>query len=107
MATRRFRGTVEVLGTAGEVAASAHCELVVDALGLGLDVWEGVLRDVSPPGSLEEEAHYRLRLPAGQAGLPDAAEGEIVVNRTFARGQGEAAAVYQFLGSGPPPLLEG
>ena len=99
MATRRFRGTVEVLGTAGEVAASAHCELVVDALGLGLDEWEGVLRDVSPPGSLEEEAHYRLR-------LPNASEAEIVVNRTFARGQGEAAVVYQFLGSGPPPVLE-
>jgi hypothetical protein len=100
MATRRFRGTVEVLGSAGEVAASAHCELVVDALGLGLDEWEGVLRDVSPPGSLSKEGRYRLR-------LPNAAEGEIVVNRTFARGQGEAAAVYQFLGSGPPPVLEG
>jgi len=100
MATRRFHGTVEVLGTAGEVAASAHCELVVDALGLGLDEWEGVLRDVSPPDSLAREGRYRLRLPT-------AAEAEIVVNRTFARGQGEAAAVYQFLGSGPPPVLEG
>jgi len=89
-----------VLGSAGEVAASAHCELVVDALGLGLDEWEGVLRDVSPPGSLAAEGRYRLR-------LPNAAEAEIVVNRTFARGQGEAAAVYQFLGSGPPPPLEG
>lgn len=98
MATRRFRGMVEVLGSAGEVTASAHCELVVDALGLGLDEWEGVLRDVSPPGSLAEEGRYRLR-------LPNAAEGEIIVNRTFARGQGEAV-VYQFLGSGPPPPLE-
>ena len=99
MATRRFRGTVEVLGSAGEVAASAHCELVVDALDLGLDEWEGVLRDVSPPGSLAKEARYRLR-------LPNASEGEIVVNRTFGRGEGEAAVVYQFLGSGPPPGLE-
>ena len=107
MATRRFRGKVEVLGTAGEIAASAHCELVIDALGLGLDEWEGVLRDVSPPDSLAREGRYRLRLPAGQAGLPNAAEVEIVVNRTFARGQGEGATVYQFLGSGPPPPLEG
>ena len=99
MATRRFRGMVEVVGSAGEVAASAHCELVIDALGLGLDEWEGVLRDVSPPGSLAEEGRYRLR-------LPNAAVGDIVVNRTFARGQGEAAALYQFLGSGPPPVLE-
>ena len=99
MATRRFRGTVEVLGTAGDVAASAHCELVIDALGLGLDEWEGVLRDVSPPGSLAEEGRYRLRLPNGEA--------EIVVNRAFARGQSEAASVYQFLGSGAPPQLEG
>jgi hypothetical protein len=99
MATRRFRGTVEVLGTAGDIAASAHCELVVDALGLGLDEWEGVLRDVSPPSLLVEEGRYRLR-------LPNASEGEIVVNRTFGRGQGEAATVYQFLGSGPPPALE-
>jgi len=98
MATRRFRGTVEVLGSTGEVAASAHCELVVDALGLGLDEWEGVLRDVSPRGSLAE-GRYRLR-------LPNAAEAEIVVNRTFARGQGEETAVYQFLGSGAPPPLE-
>lgn len=98
MATRRFRGTVEVLDTAGEIAASAHCELVVDALGLGLDEWEGVLRDVNPPGSLAED-HYRLRLSG-------AAEAEIVVNRTFASGQGERATVYQFLGSGPPPPLE-
>lgn len=100
MATRRFRGVVQVLGSAGEVAASAHCELVVDALGLGLDEWEGVLRDVSPPGSLAEKGRYRLR-------LPNAGEGEIIVNRTFSRGQGETAAVYQFLGSGPPPLPEG
>jgi len=100
MATRRFHGTVEVLGSAGEVAASAHCELVVDALGLGLEEWEGVLRDVSPPGSLSKEGRYRLR-------LPNAGEGEIVVNRTFTRGQGETAVVYQFLGSGPPPVLEG
>jgi len=106
MATRRFHGTVEVLGSAGEVAASAHCELVVDALGLGLDEWEGVLRDVSPPGALAAKGRYRLRLPAGQAGLPNAGEAEIVVNRTFARGQDEAA-VYQFLGSGPPPPIEG
>ena len=100
MATRRFRGTVEVLGSAGEVAASAHCELVVDALGLGLDEWEGVLRDVNPPGSLAEEGRYRLR-------LPNAAEAEIVVNRAFARSQSASGGVYQFLGSGPPPPIEG
>ena len=99
MATQRFRGAVEVLGATGEVAASAHCELVIDALGLGLDEWEGVLRDVSPPGSLAEKGRYRLR-------LPNAGEAEIVVNRTFAGARDEAAAVYQFLGSGPPPLLE-
>jgi len=100
MATRRFRGMVEVLESTGEVAASAHCELVVDALGLGLDEWEGVLRDVSPPGSLAEEGRYRLRL-SGRG------EAEIVVNRSFAAGPGEASVVYQFLGSGSPPLLEG
>jgi hypothetical protein len=100
MATRRFRGVVEVLGSANEVVASAQCELVVDALGLGLEEWEGVLRDVSPPGSLAEKGRYCLR-------LPNAAEGEIVINRTFPGGQGQAAAVYQFLGSGPPPLPEG
>ncbi len=99
MATRRFRGTVEVLGGEGKVVADALCELVVDALGLGLDEWEGVLRDVRPPGSLSE-GRYRLR-------LPNAGEVEIVINRAFSRGQGEAAAVYQFLGSGPPPLPEG
>jgi hypothetical protein len=99
MATRRFRGVVQVLGSTGEVAASAQCELVVDALGLGLEEWEGVLRDVSPSGSLAEGDRYRLRLPNG-------GEGEIVVNRAFT-GQGEAAAVYQFLGSDPPPLPEG
>jgi hypothetical protein len=107
MATRRFRGEVEVLESTGEVAASAHCELVVDALGLGLDEWEGVLRDVSPPGSLTEKGRYRLRLPGPKVGRPDGpAEAEIVVNRTFSRGEGQAASVYQFLGSGPPPLLE-
>ena len=106
MSTRRFRGVVEVLGSTGEVAASAHCELVVDALGLGLEEWEGVLRDVSPPGSLAE-GRYRLCLPTGQAGLPSASEAEIVVSRTFAPGRGETATVYQFLGSGPPPLFEG
>jgi hypothetical protein len=99
MATRRFQGTVEVLDTAGKTAASAHCELVVDALGLGLDEWEGVLRGVNPPGSLADEGRYRLRLPG-------AAEGDIVINRVFGREQGEAATVYQFLGSGPPPRLE-
>ena len=99
MSTRRFRGVVEVLGSSGEVAASAHCELVVDALGLSLEEWEGVLRDVSPPGSLAE-GRYRLR-------LANAGEAEIVVSRTFAPGHGETATVYQFLGSGPPPLFEG
>jgi hypothetical protein len=98
MATRRFRGTVEVLDTAGDLAASALCELVIDALGLGLDEWEGVLRDVHPPGSLADKGRYRLRLPG--------AEGEIVINRTFGRGQSEATIVYQFVGSGPPPQLE-
>jgi hypothetical protein len=106
MSTRRFRGVVEVVGTTGEVAASARCELVVDALGLGLEEWEGVLREVSPPGSLAE-GHYRLRLPTGQRGLPAANEAEIVVSRTFAPGHGKTATVYQFLGNGPPPLFEG
>ena len=99
MATQRFRGMVDVLSSEGEVAAKAYCELVIDALGLGLEEWEGVLREVAPAGALAGSHRYRLR-------LPNASEAEIVVNRTFARGQGEeASAVYQFLGSGAPPSL--
>lgn len=98
MATQRFRGTVDVLNTEGVVAAKAYCELVIDALGLGLDEWEGVLREVSPAGALVESGRYRLRLPT-------AGEGEVVINQVFSREEGGlgAAAVYQFLGAGPPP----
>jgi hypothetical protein len=55
VATQRFRGMVDVLNTEGVVAAKAYCELVIDALGLGLDEWEGALRaaaiacDCPPP----------------------------------------------------------
>jgi len=98
VATQRFRGMVDVLNTEGVVAARAYCELVIDALGLGLDEWEGVLREVSPAGAIVESGRYRLRLPA-------ASEGEVVINQVFVRGEGSlgTAAVYQFLGTGPPP----
>jgi len=98
VATQRFRGMVDVLNTEGVVAARAYCELVIDALGLGLDEWEGVLRDVSPAGALVESGHYRLRLAT-------AAEGEVVINQVFVREEGGLGApvVYQFLGTGPPP----
>jgi hypothetical protein len=98
VATQRFRGMVDVLNTEGVVAARAYCELVIDALGLGLDEWEGALREVSPAGALVENGRYRLRLPT-------ASEGEVVINQVFARekaGLG-TAAVYHFLGTGPPP----
>ena len=98
MATQRFRGMVDVLNIEGVVAAKAYCELVVDALGLGLDEWEGVLREVSPAGALVESGRYRLRLPT-------ASEGEVVINQVFVREKGGLGApvVYQFLGTGPPP----
>ncbi len=98
MATHRFRGMVDVLNTEGVVAAKAYCELVIDALGLGLDEWEGVLREVSPAGALVESGRYRLRLPT-------ASEGEVVINQVFVREGGDLGtpAVYQFLGTGPPP----
>jgi len=98
VATQRFRGMVDVLNTEGVVAAKAYCELVIDALGLGLDEWEGVLREVSPAGALVESGQYRLRLPT-------ASEGEVVINQVFVREEGGlgAPAVYQFLGTGPPP----
>ena len=100
MATQRFRGMVDVLNTDGVVAANAYCELVVDALGLGLDEWEGVLREVSPAGALVESGRYRLRLPT-------ASEGEVVINQVFVREEGGLGAptVYQFLGTGPPPQV--
>jgi hypothetical protein len=98
VATQRFRGMVDVLNTEGVVAAKAYCELVIDALGLGLDEWEGVLREVSPPDALVESGRYRLRLPT-------ASEGEVVINQVFVREKGGLGApvVYQFLGTGPPP----
>jgi len=98
VATQRFRGMVDVLNTEGVVAAKAYCELVIDALGLGLDEWEGVLREVSPAGALVESGQYRLRLPT-------ASEGEVVINQVFVREEGGlgAAAVYQVRGTGPPP----
>ena len=98
MATQRFRGMVDVLNIEGVVAAKAYCELVIDALGLGLDEWEGVLREVSPAGALVESGRYRLRLPT-------ASEGEVVINQVFVREKGGLGApvVYQFLGTGPPP----
>jgi hypothetical protein len=89
---------VDILNTEGVVAATAYCELVIDALGLGLDEWEGILREVSLPDALVEGGHYRLRLPSGS-------EGEVVINQVFVReeeGLG-APVVYQFLGTGPPP----
>jgi hypothetical protein len=98
VATQRFRGMVDVLNTEGVVAAKAYCELVIDALDLGLDEWEGALREVSPAGTLVESGRYRLRLPT-------ASEGEVVINQVFVReekGLG-APVVYQFLGTGPPP----
>ncbi len=100
MATQRFRGMVDVLNTEGVVAAKAYCELVIDALGLGLDEWEGVLREVSPAGALVESGRYRLRLPT-------ASEGEVVINQVFVREEGGLGApvVYQFLGTGPPPQV--
>ena len=79
MATQRFRGMVDVLNTEGVVAAKAYCELVIDALGLGLDEWEGVLRDVSPAGALVESGQYRLRLPT-------ASEGEVVSRSSVCAG---------------------
>jgi hypothetical protein len=89
---------VDVLNTEGVVAARAYCELVIDALGLGLDEWEGVLREVSPADTLVESGRYRLRLPT-------ASDGEVVINQVFVREEGDlgSAAVYQFLGTGPPP----
>jgi len=98
VATRRFRGMVDILNTEGVVAAKAYCELVIDALDLGLDEWEGVLREVIPPDALVESGRYRLRLPT-------ASEGEIVINQVFVREEQGLAApvVYQLLGTGPPP----
>jgi hypothetical protein len=98
VATQRFRGMVDVLNTEGVVAAKAYCELVVDALGLGLDEWEGALRDVSPMGAIVESGRYRLRLPT-------ASEGEVIINQVFVREEGGLGTpvVYQFLGTGPPP----
>ena len=95
MATRRFHGEVHILDTQGEVAAKALCELVVDALDLDLEEWEGMLRDVEPPSVLTEGDHYHLRLPNG-------GQGEIVVSRVFSGGGGRSP-VYDFLGTGAPP----
>jgi hypothetical protein len=86
---------VDILDTEGEVAAKAHCELVVDGLDLGLKEWEGMLRDVAPPDALSEGDHCRLRLPNG-------GQGEIVVSHVFPRGA-EESPVCQFLGRGAPP----
>jgi hypothetical protein len=101
VATQRFHGMVDILDTEGEVAAKARCELVVDALDLDLEEWEGMLRDIEPPGVLSEGDQYHLRLPNG-------GWGEIVVSRVFAGGGGRSP-VYEFLGTGAPPevLSEG
>lgn len=98
MATQRFRGMVDILNAEGVVAAKAYCELVIDALDLGLDEWEGVLREVSPADAVVEGGQYRLRLPT-------ASEAEVVINQVFVREEGDLGApvVYQFLGTGPPP----
>ncbi len=100
MATRRFGGMVDILNTEGAVVARGYCELVIDALGLGLAEWEGILREVSPADTLVEGGHYRLRLPS-------ASEGEFVINQVFVREDESLGApvVYQFLGTGPPPEL--
>jgi len=100
VATQRFRGMVDILNTEGVVEAKAHCELVIDALDLGFDEWEGVLREVSPAGGLVESGRYRLRLPT-------ASEGEVVINQVFVREEGGLGSpvVYQFLGTGPPPQV--
>jgi len=89
---------VDILNTEGAVVARGYCELVIDALGLGLAEWEGILREVSPAGTLVESDHYRLRLPG-------ASEGEVVINQVFVREEEGLGApiVYQFLGTGPPP----
>jgi hypothetical protein len=86
------------LNTEGAVVARGYCELVIDALGLGLAEWEGILREVSPADTLVEGGHYRLRLPS-------ASEGEFVINQVFVREDESLGApvVYQFLGTGPPP----
>jgi hypothetical protein len=91
---------VDILNTEGVVAAKAYCELVIDALDLGLDEWEGVLREVSAAEALMESGRYRLRLPT-------ASEGEIVINQVFVREAKNLGApvVYQFLGAGPPPQV--
>jgi len=100
VATRRFGGMVDILNTEGAVVARGYCELVIDALGLGLAEWEGILREVSPADALVEGGHYRLRLPT-------ASEGEVVINQVFVREEKDLGApvVYQFLGTGPPPEL--
>ncbi len=95
VATRRFHGEVHILDAQGEVAAKALCELVVDALNLDLEEWEGMLRDVEPPSVLTEGDHYHLRLLNG-------GQGEIVVSRVFSGGGGRSP-VYDFLGTGTPP----
>jgi len=87
---KRFSGRVELLQAQGEPVGSADCELVVDALDLGIDEWEGVLKGVSPPTAVQVEGRYLLRLPGGS-------QGEILITKAFAGG------VWQFLGQGPPP----
>jgi len=87
---RRFSGPLEILTPAGLPLATAQGELVIDALDLGLDEWEGALRQVSPPEAAQAGGRYILRLPNG-------GQGEIVVSRGFSGG------VWQFLGQGPPP----
>lgn len=92
MASRRYQGQVDLLGGGEESIATAQCELVVDAMDLGLDEWEGILRNVSPVGAVAVGKHYRIRLPNGSIG-------EVSVTRAFS---GEAG-VFQFLGSSEPP----
>lgn len=88
---------VDILDTEGEVTAKARCELVVDALSLGLDEWTGMLREVEPVTALSEGDHCQLCLPNG-------GQGEIVVSHAFPR-SGGVGAVYEFVGMGAPPEI--
>lgn len=94
MTARRYEGEVDVLNAGEEPIATAECELVVDSMDLGLDEWEGILRNISPSGSVVAGHRYRIRLPNGSTA-------EISVTRGFS---GEAG-VFQFLGSSEPPLV--
>lgn len=87
---RRFSGWLEVLQADGRPAARAQGELVVDALDLGLEEWEGALRQADPAEAVQAGGRYLLRLPNGS-------QGEVLVTKGFPGG------VWQLLGQGPPP----